>query len=82
MKVVCPPSDNTRHLQQADLSPRGDIGLEPERRSPEDKIKEKPDDIEHYQRQWSTGSKRAAGQQQSSPGVLSQIPPEEKKGKY
>lgn len=65
----------------ADLSPKGDIGLETERRSPEDKTKEKGDDIEHFQRQWPTVSERAAGQQQSSPGVLSQIPPEEKEGK-
>lgn len=61
MKVVCPPPDNTRQLQLADLSPKGDIGLETERRPLEDKIKVKPEDIKHCQRQWATVSKRAAG---------------------
>ena len=41
----------------ADLSPKGDVGLETKRRfPPEDKIREKPDSREHFQRQWPTVS--------------------------
>lgn len=72
---------NRRDLELADLIPKGDT--ETERRCTEDKIREKPNNMEHFQRQWSTVSERAAGQQQSNSGVLSQGPPEEeKKGKY
>lgn len=74
MKVVCPPSGNMRELELADLSPKGDVGLETERRSPEDKTREKTDKMEHFQRQWPTASERAAGQQHSDSGVLSQTP--------
>lgn len=74
------PSGN-REL--ADLIPKGDTGLETERRCTEDKIREKPDNMEHFQRQWRTVSETAAGQQQSDAGVLSLGPPEwGKKGKY